>query len=131
MEINTQSGEEFRFSYKFSRDAFVNTVILEISQERTFYPLKITPLNNELRIEAVRNLDTSTYSSKIIVAISIEIFSSKYKPINLMFYTLTLTTNTYTINQAPNIFHFMIVRLLFYMILEDVFTLILHFIKKI
>ena len=54
MEIPLPSGELFQFSYKFLRDDFLNAILIEISEERTFYPTNLQCLNDELRIERVQ-----------------------------------------------------------------------------
>jgi hypothetical protein len=45
-------GEKFKYSYKLIKDCFVNTILLEISQEKTIYPIKIS-ISEKFRIQEV------------------------------------------------------------------------------
>ena len=49
-------GGRFRFYYKFIRDIFVNSILLEISQDGTFYPFEIKLFNQQLKISPVIKL---------------------------------------------------------------------------
>ena len=49
-------GEKFRYSYKLIKDCFVNTILLEISQEKTIYPIKIS-ISEKFRIQEVINFN--------------------------------------------------------------------------
>ena len=41
MQQELPNGDIFKYSYKLKKDCFVNTVLLEISQEKTFYPVDV------------------------------------------------------------------------------------------
>ena len=62
------NGEIFRYSYRFIKDDFVNTILLEISQEKTFYPIHVRSLNEELRIDEVKILKKFLKNSVYIIS---------------------------------------------------------------